>query len=214
MDEIMALAIGIAASPFPIIPAVLLLFTERPRAAAFAFLGTWFLSIALIVAGFAVLSGVISTDEQASSWLDWVRILAGIGLIAFAIGKWVTRPPTVQTPSWMRTLQTATPRSASVLAIVLSVANPKVLLLAVAVGIDIGSAEWMLQQQIVVIVVFAFVASISVAAPIVAYTVAGPRVLGPLAVVKDWLLRNNVAVMSVVFIVLGALLIYNGVTGV
>lgn len=214
MDEVLALALGIAASPFPIIPAVLLLFTERPRAAAFAFLGTWFISIALIVVVFAVLSGVISADEQSSSWLDWIRIVAGAGLIALAIGKWVTRPPTVQMPSWMRTLQTATPRSAFVLALVLSVANPKVLLLAAAGGIDIGSAEWMLQQQIAVIGVFAFVASISVAAPIVAYAVAGPRVLGPLSVVKDWLLRNNVAVMSVVFIVLGALLIYNGVSGV
>jgi len=214
MDEVLALAIGIAASPFPIIPAVLLLFTERPRAAAFAFLSTWFISIALIVAVFAVLSGAISADEQSSSWLDWGRIVAGVGLIALAIGKWVMRPPTVQMPSWMRTLQTATPRSACVLAIVLSVANPKVLLLAAAGGIDIGGAEWMLQQQIAVIGVFAFVASISVAAPIVAYTVAGPRVLGPLTVVKDWLLRNNVAVMSVVFIALGALLIYNGASGV
>jgi hypothetical protein len=214
MDEIVALAIGIAASPFPIIPAVLLLFTDRPRAAAFAFLGTWFVSIALIVAVFAVLSGVIGTDEQSSPWLNWVRIVAGAGLIALAIGKWVTRSPTVEMPSWMRTLQTATPRSACVLAIVLSAANPKVLLLAAAGGIDIGSAEWALQQQIVVIGVFAFVASISVAAPILAYTVAGPRVLGPLAAVKDWLLGHNVAVMSVVFFALGALLIYNGVTGV
>jgi threonine/homoserine/homoserine lactone efflux protein len=214
MDEILALAIGIAASPFPIIPAVLVLFTERPRATAFAFLGTWFISITLIVVVFAVLSGLISADEQSPSWLDWVRIVAGIGLIAFAIGKWVTRPPTVQMPSWMRTLQTATPRSAFVLAIVLSLANPKVLLLAAAGGIDIGSVQWSLQAQIVAIGVFALVASISVAAPIVAYTVAGPRVLGPLSVVKDWLLRNNVAVMSVVFIVLGALLIYNGVSGI
>jgi cytosine/uracil/thiamine/allantoin permease len=71
----------------------------------------------------------------------------------------------------------------------------------------------MLQQQILAVLVFALVASISVAAPVVAYTVAGPRVLGPLSIVKDWLLRNNVAVMSVVFLVLGALLIYNGVTG-
>jgi threonine/homoserine/homoserine lactone efflux protein len=213
MDEIVALAFGIAASPFPIIPAVLLLFTERPRAAAFSFLGTWFISIAVVAAGFAVLSGVIASDNQQPTWIAWVRIVAGIGLVGFAVGKWVTRPSTVKTPSWMRRLETATPRSASVLALVLSVANPKVLLLAAAGGIDIGSADWIMQQQILVVGVFALVASTSVAAPVVAYTLAGPRVLRPLSVVKDWLLRNNVAVMSVVFLVLGALLIYNGVTG-
>lgn len=78
MDEIAALAIGIAASPFPIIPGVLLLFTDRPRTTAFAFFVTWFLAIALTVVVFAALSGVIATNDQPASWLAWVRIVAGL----------------------------------------------------------------------------------------------------------------------------------------
>jgi Sap, sulfolipid-1-addressing protein len=213
MDEIAALAIGIAASPFPIIPAVLLLFTDRPRTTAFAFFGTWFLAIALTVVAFAALSGVIATNDQPASWLSWVRIIAGLGLIAFAIHKWVSRSATAELPSWMRTLENATPRSACLLALLLSIANPKVLVLAAAGGIDIGSADWLIQQQIIAVGVFAGVASISVTAPLLAYTVAGSRVLGPLSHAKDWLLRNNVAVLVIVFLLLGALLTLNGVTG-
>jgi hypothetical protein len=51
----------------------------------------------------------------------------------------------------------------------------------------------------------------SVAAPVLAYTLAGQRVLGPLSRAKDWLLRNNAAVLVVVFLILGALLISNGI---
>ena len=212
MDEIMALAVGIAASPFPIIPAILLLFTERPRAASFAFLGTWLASIAVLVTAFALLSDAVAGGEPPT-WLAWVRIVAGGALVALGVRTWAGRSAQPEMPGWMRTLQDATPRSASVLAIVLSAANPKVLLLAAAAGIDVGSAGWPAQQQAAAIAAFALVASASVAAPVLAYAVAGDRVLGPLSQAKDWLVRNNAGVMAVVFVVLGLLLGRNGVAG-
>jgi threonine/homoserine/homoserine lactone efflux protein len=210
MQETVALAIGIAASPFPIIPAILLLFTERPRAASFTFLATWLAAIAIAVSAFAVLSGAIASEYESPTWLAWVRIAAGIALIALAVHKWLTRSTSSPTPGWMQTLQEATPRSAFLLALLLSLANPKILLLAAAAGVDIGGIDSPLRQQIIAVIVFATIASISVAAPVLAYTIAGARVLGPLSRAKDWLLRNNTAVMVVVFLVLGALLIYNG----
>jgi hypothetical protein len=213
MEEIAALAIGIAASPFAMIPAVLLLFTDRPRVTALAFLGTWFVSIALVSTIFAMLSGAIAVSDAPPTWLSWVRIVAGLALVALAVHKWMTRSATKQMPGWMRTLQEATPRTACGLAIVLSTANPKVLLLAAAAGIDIGGTDVTLQQRAVAIGVFAAIASISVASPVLAYTLAGPRVLGPLTRVKDWLLRNNTGLLVVVFLLLGALLISNGIAG-
>ena len=211
MSEVVALAFGIAASPFPILPAVLLLFSARPRATAFAFLGTWFACIAMVTALFALLSGAIGPSAEPAPWLVWVRIVAGIGLVGLAIQQWVTRPQTPRTPNWMQALEDATPRSAAVLALLLSVANPKVLLLAAVGGVDIGGAEWVLRQQAIAIAAFALIASVSVAGPIVAFVLGGSRVLGPLARLKDWLLRYNTAVLVVVFTVLGMLLIINGV---
>ncbi len=211
MQETLALAMGIAVSPFPIIPAILLLFTARPRAASFTFLATWFASIAVAVTVFALLSGAIATEYESPMWLAWVRIAAGVALVAFGVRKWLTRSTSAQTPGWMQTLQEATPRSAFLLALLLSLANPKILLLAAAAGVDIGGIDSSLRQQAIAILVFAVIASISVATPVLAYTFAGPRVLGPLSRAKDWLLSNNTAVMVVVFLVLGALLIYNGV---
>jgi threonine/homoserine/homoserine lactone efflux protein len=213
MDEIAALALGIAASPFAIIPAVMVLFTERPRAVALTFLFGWFSSLAVIATVFALISGAIATGNEPPSWISWVRIAAGIALVVIAVRMWVTRKSSAKTPGWMQTLQDATPRSAFVLATMLSIANPKVLLLAAAAGVDIGGAEWVIQQQVIAIAGFAAIASVTVAAPVVAYLVAGERILGPLARVKDWLLRHNAVVLALVFLLLGALLLWNGATG-
>lgn len=213
MDEIAALAVGIAASPFAIIPAVMLLFTERPRAVALTFLIGWFSSLAVLATVFALLSGAIATGNEAPSWISWVRIAAGIALVVIAVRMWVTRKSSAKTPVWMQTLQDATPRSALVLALTLSMANPKVLLLAAAAGVDVGGAEWIVQQQVLAIVGFAAIASVTVAAPVGAYLVAGQRILGPLARVKDWLLRHNATVLALVFLLLGTLLLWNGATG-
>ena len=212
MQESVALAIGIAASPFPIIPAILLLFTKQPRAASFTFLAAWFAAIVVAVSLFAALSGAIATGYESPTWVAWVRIIAGIALIGIAVRKWFTRSADAEMPGWMKTLQDATPRSALVLALVLSLANPKILLLAAAAGVNIGGTDSPLGQQTLAIAVFAVIASVTVASPVLAYTVAGARVLGPLTHAKDWLLRNNTAVLVVVFLVLGALLIYNGIT--
>lgn len=213
MGEIVALALGIAASPFAILPAVLLLFSPQPRASALAYLLTWFLSIAVVTLIFASLSGVIGSSDAAADWLAWVRIAAGIGLIGLALQQWVTRPATPKTPRWMEKLQSATPRSASGLALLLSIANPKIVLLAAVAGADIGGADWQLPMQFLVVATFAGVTSITVALPVAAHVAAGARVLGPLTRIKDWLIRYNVAVLATVFLVLGIGLVSNGVAG-
>jgi threonine/homoserine/homoserine lactone efflux protein len=213
MGEVVALALGIAASPFAILPAVLLLFSPQPRASALAYLLTWFASIAVVTTIFALLSGVIGSSDAPADWLVWVRIAAGIGLIGVAVQQWVTRPTTPKTPRWMEKLQSATPRSAGGLAFLLSIANPKIVLLAAVAGADIGGADWQLPMQFLVVATFAGVASITVALPVAAHVAAGARVLGPLTRIKDWLIRNNVAVVAAVFVVLGIGLVSNGVSG-
>ena len=65
MGEVLPLAIGIAASPFPVIPAILLLFTGRPRAAAWAFLAGWLVGIGASTTVFVLLAEVV--DRSAAT---------------------------------------------------------------------------------------------------------------------------------------------------
>jgi len=213
VGEVFALALAIAASPFPVVPAILLLFTVRPRPTSLAFLGAWYGGIGAVTAIFALLAEVVDAGAQSPAWLSWVRIVVGAALLAYGVRGWATRAAKGEPPAWVRSIQDATPRTAARLALLLSVANPKVLLLAAAAGLDIGAAGLTVATELAVVLAFTVVASISVAVPVLGYAFAGARVLPPLRTAMDWLLRNTAAVVAVVVMVIGLVLIKNGVTG-
>jgi threonine/homoserine/homoserine lactone efflux protein len=211
--ETLPFALAIAASPFPIIPAILLLFTERPRPTSFAFLAGWLLGIGAATTVFVLVSEAVESSESSPAWVSWVRVGLGSLLVAYGLRQWFTRAAKTEPPAWMRSLETATPSSAFRLALVLSGVNPKVVLIAGGAGLAIGSGDLHGWAEVVAVLVFTAVAAVSVAVPVVGYAVLGDRVLRPLGAAKDWLTTNNAAVMSVVLVVLGIALVVKGIPG-
>jgi threonine/homoserine/homoserine lactone efflux protein len=212
MTEVIALALGIALSPFPVVPAILLLFTERPRPTSLAFLATWWVGIAVPTATATAFAEAVNPTGASPTWLSWLRIVAGIALVAYGATKWRGRGAADDQPAWMRSLQDSTPRRAATLALLLSVANPKVVLLAVAAGLEIGSSGLTAAGDAVAVLGFTVLATMSVTVPVLAYALMGERVLPPLARAKDWLMTHNAAVMAVVLFLIGLVLITNGLT--
>ena len=113
----------------------------------------------------------------------------------------------------MHRIETATPRKALRLAVLLAYANPKVLLLTAAAGLSIGAAELGTTSTVVAIAVFTGVASLSIAVPVLLYAILGERMLGPLTAMRDWLERNNAVVMSIVITVIGVMVLVEGLSG-
>ncbi|MGL4444692.1 MAG: GAP family protein, partial [Alsobacter sp.] len=189
--DVVPIAIAIAASPFTIIPAILLLFTARARATSLTFLVTWIVALAVGATAFVLLASTIDGFEETPTWVAWTRIVLGAVLIVLGIRQWLARHKPKPTPAWMHRIETATPRKAIRIAVLLAYANPKVLLLTVAAGLTIGTAELDAGGTAVAVAVFTGVASISIAVPVLLYAVLGQRMLGPLTRVRDWLERNN-----------------------
>jgi hypothetical protein len=212
MGEIFLLAVGIAASPFPVVPAILLLFTVRPRATSLAFLGSWFGGIAAATGVFVLLADVVGSSTDSPTWLSWVRLVLGAGLVVYGVVQWIGRKASDELPGWMRSIQDATPAKAGRLALVLSVVNPKVVLLAAAGGLDIGGAGLTAAGAFGTTVAFTVVASVSVAVPVLMFALLGARVLPPLEKAKDWMTLNNAAVMAIVTTLIGTVLLKNGLT--
>jgi hypothetical protein len=210
--ETLPLALAIAASPFPIIPAILLLFTERPRATSSAFLAGWVAGIAFATTLFALVSEFIELTDHPPLWASAARLALGAALLILGIRQWVTRRRADELPTWMRAIDSATPRSALRLALVLSVANPKILLLAAAAGLTIGSSGEEASVIVTSIALFTAVAALSVAVPVALFAIRGSRVLGPLGVLRTWLQHNNATIMAVVILVIGAMLTIKGAT--
>lgn len=211
--DVLPMALGIALSPFPVIPAIMLLLTPRPVPVSSAFVAGWLVGVGLATSAFVALASVLDRADDQPGWVAWVRVGIGLALVALGVRQWLTRHARTKTPAWMASLESPSVGSAAKLALLLSVANPKILLLAGAAGVTIGSDEPGVSVAAVVVVVFTLLASVSVALPLASYLVAGERVLGPLRKARDWLQTNNSAVMAVVITVIGVLVLVKGVRG-
>ena len=212
MNDVWLLAVGIAASPFPIVPAILLLFTARPLVTSSSFLAGWAAGIGVATTAFVVLAEVIDTREDTLTWVSWTRVALGSVLIGFAVQRWLTRRQTKPAPGWMAAIQIAGPTKAVRLGLVLSAANPKILALTAAAGLSIGSSGNSAGEVILLVVAFIVVASSTVAAPMLLRLTLGERVLRPLTVARDWLQVNNAGVMAIVFAVIGVVVLTEGIS--
>jgi threonine/homoserine/homoserine lactone efflux protein len=213
LAEIVPIALAIAASPFPIIPAILLLFTARPRATALAFLVGWAVGILLATLLFVLLTNVVQLGDEPPSWASWARIVLGLALVALGLSRWRGRDERRDTPAWMAALDRATPGSALRLGLLLSAANPKILILAAAGGLAIGAADVPSTETAAAVAVFTAIGAVTVALPVLLYLVLGERMLTPLGRARDWLDEHNAAVMAVVITAIGVFLAVEGYRG-
>lgn len=213
MNDLLPAALAIAASPFPLIPAILLLFSPRARVTSTSFLLGWFVGVALPTVVFVLASDLVEGSDYTPRWVSWTRLVLGAALVAFGVRQWLTRKAQTDEPAWMRGLADATPGSALRLGLILSAANPKILLLAAAGAVSIATDHRGFAIEAALILGFSLVASISVAVPVCAYLVLGERALAPLGKVRDWLQVNNAALMAVVMVVIGCVVGVKGLTG-
>jgi threonine/homoserine/homoserine lactone efflux protein len=201
--ELMAPVIGIAASPFGILPAVLFLNTALARANAAAFLGGWMAGILL-----AFLIAAAGTDWLATveggPWVNRLRAVLGVALILLALWQ-LSRGTTGGTlPGWMANIASSRPPAAFRLGLLLTLANPKVLLLAVAAGLGFAG-----NRPLIAGLLFAAVASLAVALPLLLHLLFADRLAPILARAQQWLERHHGTITAIVLLAIGAMLLGN-----
>jgi threonine/homoserine/homoserine lactone efflux protein len=216
IGDVLPLALGIAISPVPLIAAILMLLSPRARVTSVGFLIGWVVGIVVAVTAFTLLASVLPQDDPdaATSTKGALQIVLGAGLLLLAGRQWRGRPragaePTL--PKWMQAIDTVTFPKALGLGFLLSALNPKNLLMAVAAGVTIGSADLDTGSIVVVIAVFTLIAASTVAVPVVAYLVAAEKLRAPLGTLRGWLGRENAVIMAVLLLVIGVTLIGKGI---
>jgi hypothetical protein len=111
----------------------------------------------------------------------------------------------------MAAVDTFTPVKAVGLAALLGAVNPKNLLLAVSGGAAIATAApGDTGAAVGASVVFALVASLGVAAPVVVYLATGDRAARILDDLKGWMVAHNAVIMAVLLLVIGSKMIGDG----
>jgi len=212
LTKLIPLGLVIAVSPITVIPAVLVLHAPRPRPAGLAFLAGWVLGLVGMTAVFVGASDLLGGLHQAPPrWASWLRVVLGSALIAFGVYQWLTRHRDRKTPGWMRSFSKLTPVRAGVTGAVLVVVRPEVLILCAAAGLAIGTGGLSVAGAWTSGVIFVVVSAATVAIPILAFVGAGDRLDDALERLKVWMEENHAAMMAVILVVIGLIVLYNGI---
>jgi Sap, sulfolipid-1-addressing protein len=212
LTTLIPLALVVSISPLSIIPAVLVLQTPRPRPTGLAFLGSWVLGLCTLTAVFASSSDALNGIRNSPpAWASYLRIVFGAALIAFGVYRWLSRHGHSESPKWMRAFDTMTPRRAAITGLVLVVVRLEVLIMCALAGLAVGGDGLSVTDEWTAGVIFVAVAASSVAIPILAYAAAGHRLDDPMAQLKAWMEKNNAALLAAILLLIGAMVLYNGV---
>ena len=219
IGEILTYAVGVAIVPVAIIAVILMLFSARAKVNGPVFVAGWVvaLGVASTVGYLLANSGNAGSDETASDSVSWGKVAIGVFFLLLAVKQWRGKPApgtTAPMPKWMMGIDSFAPKKAFTFALVLAGVNPKNLLLSLGAGAALAQLSLSTSEVVVSLLAYIVLGSLSVAVPVVYYLVGGEKAHIALDGMKGWLAVHNAAVMTVLFIVLGAKLIGDGLPGI
>lgn len=217
VGDVLGLAAGVAVSPLPIVAIILILATPQGRLNGPLFALGWVLGLALLGAIMLAIGGTgdASTDKHPATWVGALKLALGLLLALFGARQWRRRPKDAsqaRLPKWMAAIDRFSLIQILGLGLALSAANLKNAPLTIAAGASISSAGIPVPQQIGALAIFVAIASLGVLAPLAVYLLMGARAKSVLGNWRDWAAQHNVAVMAVLFFVLGLKLLGDGIS--
>ena len=212
------MAIGVAVSPVPIIAVILMLFGPKARTTGPAFALGWVLALSVVGGVVLVVADTsdVSSEQEPSDVVFAVKLIIGLIFLVLAVRQWSSRPKEgeePEMPGWMSAIDQFTPIRAFGMAILLAGVNPKNLGLTLAASSTIAQAGLTDAEPWIVLLVFVVLASVTVLLPVAYYLIAGAAAKQTLDTMKSWLTGNNATVMAVLLLILGVLLVGDGVGG-
>jgi Na+/phosphate symporter len=214
IGQILAAAVGVAISPVPIIAVILMLFSNHAARNSLSFLVGWL--VGLTAVGLIVLSlNLQDSGGGESDSSGTTKIVIGAIFLLLGVRQWRTRPrhgEEAATPAWMAAIDDFSAVKSCGLGILLSAVNPKNLGLTIAAAMSISGAGLSGSEEVAVMLIFVLIGSLTIIVPLVGYLVAGDRAQGALDSMKAWLIANNHTVMTILFLILGAKLLGDGIS--
>lgn len=213
----LVMAIGITITPLAITASLLLVTTPRARLNGPAFVVGWLVGLAVVG---AIVLGIFAPSHaqhsgEPATWLSWLRLLLGV-LLLVAPWYWLRHRPqpaehTPRMPAFMERLDKVRPGLALSLGAVLSGARPKNVLLIIAGAAAITQVGLSASGESLAYAVFAVIATIGVAIPVVMYFTMGDRAPDALERLETWMGGHGAVITSTICVIIGVDLIGNAV---
>ena len=218
IGEILPYAVAAAITVSAIVGIILMLVTPKANTNGTAFAVGYVLGFALVGTIAIVLAGGkdYSSGSGPTQTVSIIKLLLGLLLLVAAVRQWRGRPKEGEKPKmpkWMGTIDSFTAGKSFGLGVLLSAVNPKNLAMSLAAGLAIAQAGISTGQEAVVLIIYVAIGASGVLAPVVVYFAMGDRAAAILGGWREWLEENNAVVTAVVLLILGAVLIGQGITG-
>lgn len=213
--------VGVAISPIPIVAVIVALFSPSGARTAVGMLIGWVVGLAVACGVFAALGPVAGDDPGLV--VGVLKVVIGGLFWYLAWRQWRSQRhrhgddvgdggdrDEAALPGWLAAVDSFTLARSIGIGFALAAVNPKNLGLAAAAGGSIAVADTAAAATAVLIVIFVVLGSLTVGLPVLARVAAPDRSAPILAALRGWLVCNNATVMMVLFLVLGARLLGDG----
>jgi hypothetical protein len=208
--EVLVLGLAVALSPLAVIAVTVLLTSPGGTGPAWAFLGAWVASLGAVSTAVTLLGDAADANAggEPATWTALVRIGLALLLVAFAARAWRGRGGAEDAgPAWLARLDGMGAAQAAGLAVLLAAVKPKNLLLASAAGVAVAQTGAAAGAQAAALAVFVALGALAPGIPLALHTLAPRRSPALLAGLRDWLTRENEAILAVLATLLAAKLL-------
>jgi threonine/homoserine/homoserine lactone efflux protein len=213
IGQLLPTAVGVMLSPLPIVGVILMLLSTKAKVNGPMFLIGWLAGLAIVVGGIVAFvdpDRLNKSDGGPSTLAGVLHLALGVLLLLLAVKQLKGRPKNgeeAKMPPWMAKMQDASPIFAFGMGAFLSGLNPKNLIFDIAAAAAIVAGDLSGSQQIVSVLVFMILASLTIGIPVIWYLAAGESAKTKLETLRGWLVQYNWVIMCVLFLILGAKLI-------
>lgn len=207
-------ALAIVVSTAPILAIVLVMVTTRPARISTMFLLGWalgVLTVAGVLVGFVDLSVRPRLPETAGAI---VKTILGAMLAIMAVRAWRQRGANrAAAPKWLSGIaRWSASRSFSV-GFGLGSVNPKNLALVASGATAILASATTSREHVIAVLVFAIVASLGIATPLLLRELGGPTMNRGLEHASRWMTVHGKTISTVVIAIIAVLLLVTGLRG-
>jgi len=219
IGSLLPAAVAVAISPIPIIAVILMLGTPKARTNGPAFGIGWIVGLTAVSTVVLLVShgaGTSDADSSASTGASTFQLVLGVVLLLLALKQWRSRPKegeTPEMPKWMDGVDHFAAPMALGLGVLLSAANPKNLILTMSAAAAIAQAGLSGGEDVIAVAVFVVIGSVTVVGAVLFYLIGGSRSEHALASLKGFMSTHNAVIMTVLFLVLGAKILGEGIAG-
>ncbi|GAA2418229.1 GAP family protein [Nonomuraea africana] len=216
LGDVLGLAAGVAISPLPIIAIIIILGTPSGRLNGLLFTLGWVVGLFALGAVMLAIGGPAadSTPSKPAAWVGGLKLGLGVLLVLLGARQWHRRPPAgeeAELPKWMAAIDRFSPAKVLGLGVMLSAANLKNAPLTIAAGASISATAIPDAQKVATLALFVIIASLGLLVPLGVFLITGERAKAMLGNWRGWAARHNIAIMAVLFAVLGLKLLGDGI---